>query len=204
MPLPALLLNSNTQTEQETDAPLISDISVVTLKSQTHETTTPLGSNWDGGWGWRTFLSHPFVFWNFNMTQTNSAVFDGYTFVHANAGVFQFLLNPFFWVNPWKSMLWGWFAFNFGMHFLFEVFENSPLGIHILRHFYPQYVGDTFINSIGDLLAFSVGYLSVALSWVYAPLVVTIMVAVLVFACSTLANWFSPPRWQGWQQWSES
>ena len=55
------------------------------------------------------------------------------------------------------------FAVNLLLHTLFEVFENSPWIIREIRAASPPfgddtYVGDSLLNSFGDLIAFAYGY----------------------------------------------
>ena len=116
------------------------------------------------GWGWRTRFGAEFRAWSPSMND-NVALFDPYTFAHVFGGSgIQFFLIPPAWIAtgaPW----WQLFLLNLALHALFEVFENSPLGIRLCRRFFDEsYEGDSVVNSAGDLLAFCASYgLAVAL-----------------------------------------
>lgn len=116
------------------------------------------------GWGWRTRFGANFRVWSPEM-HDNVALFDPYTFAHAFGGSgIQFFLIPPAWIAtgfPW----WQLFLLNLALHALFEVFENSPLGIRLIHRFFDEsYEGDSAVNSAGDLFAFCVSYgLAIAL-----------------------------------------
>ena len=58
---------------------------------------------------------------------------------------------------------WQWFFINFALHCLWEFIENTPCIINGFRkQGFPEYTGDSVINSVGDLMVFSFGYIS---SW---------------------------------------
>ena len=67
--------------------------------------------------------------------------------------------------------LWGFIAYNLGissnnwfiLHTLFEISENSPLGIFIINHYFTLWPGgkknpDTLLNMFGDTLFTMLGW----------------------------------------------
>jgi hypothetical protein len=93
---------------------------------------------------------------------TSTSFFDGWSFVHAMVGTLQFLIIPLIGYGPqdgnYELGRGWWYLLNLFLHILFEIFENSKPGILLCRTFYPPYQGDHPRNSVGDLVAFTVGY----------------------------------------------
>lgn len=81
------------------------------------------------------------------------------------SGIVQFTFIPFVWVLTTDAVPWTFFWINLGLHALFELLENSPCGIYVLRRCFLLAVGDTVMNSIGDLISFSLGYISTRFIW---------------------------------------
>lgn len=81
---------------------------------------------------------------------------DQYSLLHFAVGVVAY----FWYFDFWSAFL---------LHTLFEAFENIPIGIRILNKLFPKgglfrwpgdkVKSDSFINTVGDTLAFVVGYL---------------------------------------------
>jgi len=63
---------------------------------------------------------------------------------------------------------WLWFWVGLALHFLWEIIENTPLVVKLLRQgdHDPDNVGDTGMNSFGDLLVGCAGYaIAAAMVW---------------------------------------
>ena len=121
-------------------------------------------SFWEN-WGWNSFAGKYFRIWQSDMdgNNTSEALFDPYTFAHAFMASLQFFLIPpvqyhnSLWIHP--------FVLNFILHLLFEFFENTPIVIVWCRRITPdkKYIGDSVLNTIGDMITFTVFY---GLTWV--------------------------------------
>lgn len=137
---------------------------------------------WNGEWGWRKIYKSPFTLWSSRVTDQDLPMFDPWAFAHAFVGGLQFAFVPFVWNQPYY-IDGRWFAFNVGTHVVFEVVENSPCGIYRLRAYFPLSLGDTVLNSIGDLLAFCAGYLLAGVAWVASQGEIGWVVFVLAILC---------------------
>ena len=78
-------------------------------------------------------------------------LFDRYSYWHVLAGIIAQLLGVNFWT--WHLI-----------HMLFESLENTSWGIWVINHYLSWWPGgktapDTLINSVGDLLSGSIGWL---------------------------------------------
>jgi len=85
---------------------------------------------------------------------------DNYSLLHFAVGVLAYF---------WGIGFWTW---NF-LHTLFELLENTRTGMHIINTYITAWPGgksnpDPVINSVGDVLSGSVGWLAAALlsKWV--------------------------------------
>ena len=79
-------------------------------------------------------------------------IFDQYTYLHFSVGVVAY----FFGIN-----LKNWII----LHILFEIIENSNLGIKVINQYIKFWPGgkpkaDTFINIIGDIIGAILGWVS--------------------------------------------
>lgn len=79
-------------------------------------------------------------------------VFDQYTYLHFSSGIISYF---------WDIHLIDWII----LHTIFEILENSKLGIKFINHYIKLWPGgkqqsDTFINSIGDTIGAILGWLS--------------------------------------------
>lgn len=116
------------------------------------------------GWGWSTFSGSELRIWQTDITgkHTNEAMFDPYSFLHAFSGSLQFVLIPPFWLVEFNNL---YLLLNFMLHLGFEVAENTPLVIRMCRHIDTEYVGDSVLNTIGDLVSFLIGYTVSYATW---------------------------------------
>ena len=78
--------------------------------------------------------------------------FDQYTYLHFAVGIIGYF---------WNLSLLHWVIF----HTIFEILENSQLGIHIINTYIIFWPGgkpnpDTIVNSIGDTLGTILGWVS--------------------------------------------
>ena len=120
------------------------------------------------------------------MQGTSVALFDPWSFVHVAMGTIQFFLFPPPWLNlaiPFGQLL----ALNVAIHAVFEIIERLPCAIKCLRALEPEYVGDTVLNSTGDVLCASVGYSLAFALWrvnewiVYALPIVFLAIHILFY-----------------------
>lgn len=119
-------------------------------------------------WGCQTLYGDKFQIWSpaLRGPRSSTALFDPYTFAHLVGAGLQFLLIPPAW-EEYNLALWQLFIINFAVHLLFEIWENSPCAIQYCRKLPghigdDNYKGDSVLNVMGDLIAFSVGYLTSA------------------------------------------
>lgn len=113
-------------------------------------------------WGWQTWWGSRFHVWSPELQgdEANKALFDAYTFAHTAGASMQFLLVPPIWLEELRVSPWLLFFCNLLLHAGFEVLENAPCVILFCRRVTidKAYAGDSVVNSIGDLIAFSVSY----------------------------------------------
>jgi hypothetical protein len=79
-------------------------------------------------------------------------LFDKYTYLHFGAGIV---------IYYWGVSLMWWLL----LHTLFELFENTPQGVHFIDNYLKIWPGgklkpDTFTNSLGDTIGAILGWLS--------------------------------------------
>ena len=135
-------------------------------------------------WGWQTIYGEEFYFWTPDLagSRVNMSLFDPYSFAHCAGGALQFILLPFIVTLGDFEM----FGLNLLLHFLFEILENTPCVIRFCRvaTIDKMYTGDSVLNSIGDLLSFSITYyvcyLTDAVWETYAPIIV-LFISLLTF-----------------------
>jgi len=78
--------------------------------------------------------------------------FDQYSLLHFATGV--------------VSYFWGFgFVETVIFHILFEIVENSPIGVYIINKYFKNWPGkkmfrDSIINSVGDTIANAAGWLA--------------------------------------------
>ena len=106
-------------------------------------------------WGLKNFwcICNKYNLWEnrINTYHCNQHLFDPYSFCHMEWGAIQYLLLK----------KYG-YRVNLLFHFIWEIIENCP---YVINHFRStpesrEYEGDSIANAIGDLLSFSIGYLS--------------------------------------------
>lgn len=118
--------------------------------------------------GCTSFYGRRFRIWQPDVAgeNTSQALLDPYSFAHAFCAGLQFLLIPPVWLHSISQP--AGYALNFVLHLLFEFIENTHCVIWLCRKTTPDktYVGDTVLNSIGDLLVFSLTYLLTWRVWV--------------------------------------
>lgn len=79
-------------------------------------------------------------------------LFDQYSYLHFAVGII---------VYYWNIPLFLWFI----LHTLFEIVENSQIGMHIINTYIRFWPGgkpyaDTYINTVGDTIGAMVGWIS--------------------------------------------
>lgn len=79
-------------------------------------------------------------------------LFDQYTYLHFAVGITAYFFN---------ISIVSWVV----VHSLFEIIENTNIGIHIINTYLKLWPGgkpyqDSFINSIGDTIGTIIGWLS--------------------------------------------
>lgn len=129
-------------------------------------------SGWGEGrmWTWKQLYESPIRVVSTGVWDTDKQLFDMWSLAHMMMGALQFVFIPPVWLGVGGSIAM-WYTLNLVLHVLFEWVENSPLivvGLFQNRLGWRS-TGDTLLNSVGDLLSFSVGYLCSALAWRSAP-----------------------------------
>lgn len=131
-----------------------------------------------------------------NSEETSKHLFDPWSFDHMTAAVFQMIFIPPFGTGTYTTVDWAtvsgcgqfsiqWYVVNLTLHTMFEVIENTEYVIRKCRNGNSEmiYTGDTFINTIGDLISFTVAYISShfllqCVGWWTIPLYIVILQAV--------------------------
>ena len=77
---------------------------------------------------------------------------DQYTYLHFATGIIAYF---------WSLSFWNWI----GIHFIFELLENTPLGMNFINKTFTFWPGgkprtDSLINIVGDNLGAILGWLS--------------------------------------------
>ena len=84
----------------------------------------------------------------------NNSIFDKYSLAHLLSGLLWFIITYIL----EKSLFYSFFILYFS-HIVFEIMENSQLGININRDMgWYTYNGDSGYNIIGDQLSVVVGF----------------------------------------------
>lgn len=118
--------------------------------------------------GWRTCYGERCRVWSPDLRgpRSSAALFDPYSFAHMVGAGLQFFLIPPLWLAV-DAARWQLFLVNLLVHAAFELCENAPCVIRLIRACPggdESYAGDTVLNTVGDLVSFSVSYaLSAAL-----------------------------------------
>lgn len=81
-----------------------------------------------------------------------SVFLDQYSYLHFSTGIIAYF---------WGVNVYLWTI----LHLFYEILENLPVSIYIINHYITLWPGgksypDPFINSIGDVLSGTVGWLS--------------------------------------------
>lgn len=100
---------------------------------------------------------HPLVVPDWYYPRVSEHFLDPYSLTHVIHGYIFYYVGG----DHFKEMPGLGFGFSLGVETLWEVFENSDLIINRYRETSGtsrQYEGDSVLNSVGDLLATSVGY----------------------------------------------
>lgn len=99
---------------------------------------------------------------------------DAYTYIHLTHGIVLYaLLYLFAWVRFARPSVTRGLVIASGLGGVWEVLENTPMVVrsYALTTVVPDYVGDSTINSVGDMLATAAGILIAA----YLPATVTVL-----------------------------
>ncbi len=98
--------------------------------------------------------------------------------LHITAGIFQYLLIP----PGGKGTSWIWYIINLGVHFAWELFENSPCIIVNFRKsgIDPKFSGDSVVNSFADLICMTVGYWIAWLTFDYSGMWYLVLIPIIL------------------------
>jgi len=120
---------------------------------------------WDKrSWGWQNFWGNKEAprLWvsEIDSSETSQHLFDPFVFDHVTGGALLYILVPLGGINfhAKNNMKFQYYFINLFIHIMHELIENTPCIIFWFRSFDYKYTGDSFINSVGDVLGGSIGW----------------------------------------------
>jgi len=120
---------------------------------------------WDKkSWGWQNIWGNkePPRIWvsEIDSTETSQHLFDPFVFDHITGGALLYILIPWGGIDfrSKDNHMLEYFFISFCLHVLHELIENTACVIYWFRSFDYKYTGDSFINSVGDVMGGVAGW----------------------------------------------
>lgn len=119
---------------------------------------------------------------------TSHHAFDPYSLAHVCGGVLQYIFIPPVWLGLITFQTGFWI--NMLLHAAFEMVENNPFCIRFCQTYTIDtgYVGDSFLNSVVDLLCGATGFLTAHL--VYTRFDLVGLVILFLFICAAHLSFY--------------